>query len=371
MKYFIGLLCIIGFLQIPTFAEVIKKRNNSVKNQIVTVEDIVQNSKATEERIIALNNLDFNTIYKHSNLLLDYKLFEKNVIFIQKILSRSIELYGLDSLETKIAYLKLAYAYLHIPDKKSAKFIYELVDETKENKSYEKNIILAISIFNTKGNYELLSGNFRKSLKYFSKVQILLKKHNLDINITYVRALHSKAFAEHSLGNHKKALKLMKKGSNIIQKNNIVLDYSELGNMQITLSGILIKLEKYQQASSQVMHVLKTIKDSGNSDLPITIELINIFNASLIFTNSLTSVVTNANSALEIQKKIGYKDNDTIVSIYMFKGLAEKKLKKYKESKKSYSKALLLLEQIKLDNEEKRLIKNKIEHSVNEIKEHL
>lgn len=318
------LLLILIFLQLSLQAKENKDINRTIARKVVTVENVIQKSKAIEDTILSSKNLDFYKIDEHETLLLNYYLFEKNLLFTQKILQRSIELYAVDSLETKISYLNLAYAYLYTLDFNSAKIIYDLVEDTKENMPYEKNIILECSLLSTKANYELLLTHFDKSSQYFSEALVLMKKHNLTTGIGYMRMLHNKAFLEYQIGNYDNAFNLMIKVSKTIQKNNITLNLAELGEVQTTLALILLKQKKNKQANMQLMSILKLIKDSGSFDLPITIKLLSMFNVSLIATEHFSSVPSNTKFALKIQKRIGYKNNDIIIALYMYDGLAKK-----------------------------------------------
>ena len=364
MNLSIKLLIIIGFSQTILCADNMESINSS---KIITTKDIIMKSQKIEKKLLSAKKLDFDKIQQYEFLLLDYMLVDRNILFIQKTINKSIELYGLDSLETKVAYLTLAYAYIRINDLVSANNIYNLVDNTIENMSYEKKFSLKLKLLQIKASYEFLSAHPKESKKLNLSILNLVKKHLGESSIFYIRTLHILAKIELHLKSYDDAFKYIMLLHGINTKHSITLNLIEEGKIQITLAHILSEQKKYVQAEMQLQSALKKFHSNEKRNQPITVKLLAAYSHSLLKTSHYKVAISNALYALEIQNKIKIKENIDSVYLFVYIGAGEEGLNHYNKAKEAYEKALQLLKRITL----RPNTKNDLEDSIKQLIQYL
>jgi len=351
-----------------TYAEILSV-DKVVKTS--TVEDIKEKSKDLEFNILTAKTLDFEKINEHQNILFGYGLLEENISFQQKVVQRSIELYGVDSLEMKITYLYLAYAYLLNHDSPSAEPIYIYINETKDNMNYENNISLLNTLNRVKAEYKILQKKYKDAQHIMYLHLQMFEKHKEFDSINYIRDLKRMAVIENALGYYNKAFEYLKKGSKILVQNKIYFSLNEKIETQLLIADIDENQEKYQGTIAALKVAYTQIKESNETLSPInSIEMwYRTCKMSLVTKEYETSKHMVSNIML-LQEKLSLKETVSTISSMVCLGAAEKSLGHYTEAKLAYKKALYKLNTavyIQNYNQEKKILSYKINQSIKEI----
>lgn len=309
--------------------------------------EIKKNNHKITKKILSSNKLDFSIIADYNELLDKYGLTNEEFHFSNKVLNRSIEIYGIDSLETKVALLNLSLYYLKT-DIQSAVAIRNFVKETMENKNYENSPALLYRIYLIHSIYEaMVNSDIDKAKMYANKALVTLKKVKFDNNNEYVNMF---IFLGKLSVSNKEYEEAIKYGTNAVTINNKLTDST---NKTYNLIQI-------REVVSDAVEGLGSNKDSLNlyllsiGDLEKN-KLINTVYGAEVYTHygyflrkigDYNHSITALKTALEIENKLKLPNDVNTIASFFYLGGMEDIRGNYKEAKKYYTEALFIYENV-------------------------
>ena len=323
-------------------ANILMAKENIIdtKHTQLTRQEIKKQSRIRQENILTAKVLNFDKINEEENLLLGYDLTEEDILFMQKVVNRSIELYGVDSLETQVLYLYLALDYLVKNDIVAAKSIYMLVEENKENMKYENDLDLTYYLIMGKAKFNMLQKKYIKSKEILLNYLYLLETNKLTYDVQYAKILKSLAHVENEIGEYDKAFKYMKQSTKILKVNKLNFSLSETIDTIFNVYDIYINKQDTIGAVASIQVAYKKIAESNetlmpNDSLELWLRTCHID----VRLGAYKEAKKFANKALTIQKKLKLKNTFMSTTLDCL-ATAERGLHNYHRAKKLYRQAL-------------------------------
>lgn len=319
------------------------------------------------ERLIKNFNGDLMDVTEFSNTLLVYNMKKDSFKFCVQFINKMINEYGEDSIYTKIAYLFLASHYISYDQIEPAKELLSFVDETMENKAYEKAshlkqllFYLKAGLYEKMGKYNDAYSFYKESLRLTNKV--LDPKHLFEIQL-----LNAKSKIELELSLPNKALSTIQKVLSLEDK----LGKNEGRDEKISTTINFAKIYEMQKDFLSAADILKNEMDIflKNNDIyfPKMIELLTTYSLQTLRLKAYIPTIFSSKLSLDVHKKLSIKDSEYSILNYFYIGFSEKELGHYNKAKKNLESALSLLENIDDKSKDKLQYINQIKSLLKDI----